>query len=40
MTILPEIGKERDYLIAVRRHLHKNPELSLKEFATAAYIEE
>lgn len=40
MTILSEIGKERDYLIAVRRHLHKNPELSLKEFATATYIEE
>ncbi|HEX3027718.1 MAG TPA: M20 family metallopeptidase [Clostridia bacterium] len=40
MNILPEVLKEKDYLVSVRRHLHKNPELSLKEFATATYIEE
>lgn len=40
MNILSEVTKETDYIISVRRHLHKNPELSLKEFATATYIEE
>jgi amidohydrolase len=40
MNILPEIIRETDYLISVRRHLHKNPELSLKEYATSVYIEE
>jgi len=40
MNILPEVVKEKDYLVSVRRHLHKNPELSLKEFSTATYIEE
>lgn len=40
MNILPEIAKEKDYIVSVRRHLHKNPELSLKEYATATYIEE
>ena len=27
-------------IIAVRRHLHANPELSLQEFATTAYLAE
>ena len=39
MSILPEAAKEKDYIVSVRRHLHKNPELSLKEHATATYIE-
>jgi amidohydrolase len=40
MNISPEVANEKDYLISVRRHLHKNPELSLREYATATYIEE
>lgn len=40
MNIKANVEKEKDYLISVRRHLHKNPELSLKEFETATYIEE
>lgn len=40
MNILANIEKEKDYLVSVRRHLHKNPELSLKEYETATYIEE
>lgn len=40
MIISPEVAKEKNYLVSVRRHLHKNPELSLKEFATATFIEE
>lgn len=39
MNILPEVAKEKEYLVSVRRHLHQNPELSLKEFETAAFIE-
>ncbi len=30
----------QDEFIAVRRHLHANPELSYKEFKTAAYVQE
>lgn len=40
MNIQVNIEKEKDYLVSVRRHLHKNPELSLKEYETATYIEE
>lgn len=40
MHILPEILAEKDYLISVRRHLHKYPELSLNEYQTSSYIEE
>ncbi|OJU18528.1 MAG: hypothetical protein BGN88_13015 [Clostridiales bacterium 43-6] len=40
MNTLPQIVSEKDYLVSVRRHLHKNPELSQKEFGTATYIEE
>jgi amidohydrolase len=40
MNLRIDIDREKDYLITVRRHLHKNPELSLKEFETATYIEE
>ena len=28
-----------EYLIATRRHFHENPESSLKEYDTAAYIQ-
>ncbi len=40
MNILSEVAREKEYLISVRRHLHQYPELSLKEFATAAFIEQ
>lgn len=40
MNILPEVEEEKKYLISVRRHLHQYPELSLKEFETAAFIEQ
>jgi len=40
MNILAQVAREKEYLISVRRHLHQNPELSLKEFATAAFIEQ
>lgn len=39
MNILPEVDREKEYLISTRRHLHQNPELSLKEFETSAFIE-
>ena len=29
----------QEYLVATRRHLHENPESSLKEYDTAAYIQ-
>lgn len=29
-----------DEVIAIRRHIHRNPELSFKEFKTSAYIQE
>ena len=28
-----------EYLVATRRHFHENPESSLKEYDTAAYIQ-
>lgn len=40
MNVLPEVAAQKDYLVSVRRHLHKNPELSMEETATSAYIEE
>lgn len=40
MNIQANIEKEKDDLVSVRHHLHKNPELSLEEYETAAYIEE
>ena len=33
------ILKEKDYIIEKRRWLHRHPELSMKEFETAALIE-
>lgn len=40
MNISSEAEKEKKYLVSVRRHLHRNPELSLREFKTAAFIEQ
>lgn len=40
MNVLPEVAAKKDYLVSVRRHLHKNPERSMEETATSAYIEE
>lgn len=40
MNIPFEVAKEKAYLVSTRRHLHQNPELSLKEFTTAAFIEQ
>lgn len=33
------VEQERDYLIQLRRHFHKHPEVSLKEYHTAEKIE-
>lgn len=40
MNISPKVEQEKEYLISVRRHLHQNPELSLKEYKTASFIEQ
>jgi len=38
---IKSLAKEQsDYVIAHRRHLHSNPELSFEEFKTAAYVAE
>jgi len=34
------VNAEKDYLVSIRRDLHKNPESSLNEFRTAKIIEE
>lgn len=39
-TVLKEAGEIRDEVIALRRHFHKHPELSYKEFETSAFIKE
>lgn len=38
MTVFDRAGFHHDYLLKVRRHLHANPELSLKEVNTANFI--
>jgi hippurate hydrolase len=38
-TIAILANKYRDEFIAIRRHLHANPELSYKEFETCAFVE-
>lgn len=38
MDVLQEVLSLRDYGISLRRHFHRHPELSWKEFETAAYI--
>lgn len=40
MNISADVVKEKDYLVSLRRHFHKYPELSLEEHMTANYIEE
>ena len=40
MSIKDYVLKEKDYIISLRRKLHKYPELSLKEYKTAQIIEE
>ena len=36
-----EIASEiKDDVIAIRRHLHRNPELSFKEYNTSAFIKD
>ena len=37
--ILREVGDQRDWMVEVRRELHRNPELGLEEFDTAGLIE-
>jgi len=36
--IIPEIKESEDEIIAIRRHLHANPELSLEEFNTSNLV--
>lgn len=38
MNVLEEVLKHKDYAIGLRRHFHKHPELSWKEYETAARI--
>ena len=40
MSIKDYVLKEKDYIISLRRELHKHPEESLKEYKTAKRIEE
>lgn len=40
MEIKPYIEEQREYLIALRRHFHKYPEVSMQEYHTAERIEE
>lgn len=40
MSILDEAQEIKDYIVTLRRHFHKNPELSFKEFNTVKKIEE
>ncbi|HHX11523.1 MAG TPA: amidohydrolase [Clostridiales bacterium] len=39
MDINPQIQKDREFLIQLRRHFHQYPEISMKEFNTAERIE-
>lgn len=38
MNVLEEVLKHKDYAIGLRRYFHKHPELSWKEYETAARI--
>ena len=40
MGIHPLIEQDREYITALRRWFHSHPELSMKEYNTAARIEE
>ena len=39
MDVKKLILEQKDYIVEVRRHLHENPEVGLKEFETIKYIE-
>ena len=39
MGIHPYIAQDQEYLVALRRHFHQNPELSMQEYHTAQRIE-
>ena len=39
MSIHPLIQQDQDYIISLRRWFHSHPELSMKEYQTAARIE-
>ena len=39
-TMRKRLAEEKTYLISLRRDFHQHPELSLREFRTAARIEE
>lgn len=40
MPIKPYIEEHRDYIIALRRHFHRHPEVSMEEYETADRIEQ
>jgi len=40
MAIHPLVQQDRDYIISLRRWFHSHPELSMREYNTAAKIEE
>lgn len=40
MTINPEVEKQREKLILLRRYFHMHPEVSMQEYQTAGRIEE
>lgn len=40
MAVKDYVLNEKDYIVELRRHFHENPEESLKEYDTAAKIEE
>lgn len=37
-SVIPAIKNDETEMIALRHHLHKNPELSLEEFKTADLV--
>lgn len=40
MNISKEVNELKNYLIQTRRYLHQNPESSLKEYDTSAFIQQ
>lgn len=39
-TLMEQVKKDHEYIVQLRRHFHKYPELSKEEFETADRIEE
>lgn len=39
-VITEKVSEDHEYVVSLRRHFHRNPEVSLKEFETAKRIEE